>query len=88
TDWINNLKLRLSYGKIGNDRIDDFAYISRLDGEGVYSNNEESSVEDLLTGVAIGKLANPEIKWETSVTSNLGVDFSMLQNRINITADV
>ncbi len=88
TDWLSNLKLRLSYGKIGNDRIDDFAYISRLDGEGVYSNNQENNVEDLLTGVAIGKLANPEIKWETSTTSNLGVDFSIFRNKINITADV
>lgn len=87
-DFISSLKLRASTGQIGNDRIDDFVFISRLDGEGVYATNDEETIEDLLTGVAEGQLSNPNIKWETSTTSNVGVDLYLLNNRINITADV
>ncbi|MGY6648480.1 SusC/RagA family TonB-linked outer membrane protein [Wenyingzhuangia sp. IMCC45574] len=85
---VNNLKLRASYGIIGNDRIGDFAYISRLDGEGVYTNNEEATQLELLTGVAEGRLSNPSIKWETTTTGNIGFDIALLKNKITITTDV
>ena len=84
---INSFKLRASYGVIGNDKIDDFAFISRLDGEGVYSNNEEVNEADLLIGVAEGKLANPKIKWENQITSNFGFDLSIFDNKISISVD-
>lgn len=84
---ISNLKLRASYGVIGNDKIDDFAFVSRLDGEGVYSNNEEITEEDLLIGVAEGKLSNPEIKWENQITGNIGFDLSILNNKIGLSVD-
>jgi TonB-linked SusC/RagA family outer membrane protein len=84
---INSFKLRASYGVIGNDKIDDFAFISRLDGEGVYSNNEEVNEADLLIGVAEGKLANPKIKWENQITSNFGFDLSLFDNKISVSVD-
>lgn len=86
---ISGLKLRLSYGKIGNDKIaeGDFPFVGVLDGEGVYASNNEVVEADLLRGVAIGRLGNPELKWETTTTGNIGFDLSMLKNRINVTVD-
>ncbi|NIJ44630.1 TonB-linked SusC/RagA family outer membrane protein [Wenyingzhuangia heitensis] len=86
---ISSLKLRGSYGTIGNDRIDgDFPYVGLLDGEGTYSTNEEDEISDLLVGVAEGKLGNPSLKWETTTTANFGIDLSLLKNRLTFTADV
>tara|TARA_B100000809_G_scaffold77865_2_gene75719 strand:+ start:10413 stop:13604 length:3192 start_codon:yes stop_codon:yes gene_type:complete len=87
SSFISSLKLRASYGIIGNDKIDDFAYVARLNGEGVYASNEELSQSELLIGVAEGKLANPLVKWENQVTGNIGFDLSVLDNKINISVD-
>jgi len=63
------LKLRASYGVSGNDQIANFAYRGLLNGEGVYVFN------DIITqGVAIGRAANPDLKWETTRQLNIGLD--------------
>jgi TonB-linked SusC/RagA family outer membrane protein len=85
--FINSFKLRASYGIIGNDKIDDFAFVSRLNGEGTYASNTENDETDLLIGVAEGKLANPSIKWENQITGNVGFDLALLDNRLRITVD-
>jgi TonB-linked SusC/RagA family outer membrane protein len=84
---VNDLKIRGSFGVIGNDRITDFGFVSRLNGEAVYSNNEENSQDDLLRGVSIGKLPNPEIRWEKQITANLGIDMSLFNNSLRLSLD-
>ncbi len=75
---INFAKLRLSYGRSGNDQIPNFAYRALLNGEGVYPFN------DLLTpGIAIGRAANPDLKWESTQQTNLGLDL-VLWNQWNM----
>ena len=79
--WINSLKLRLSYGTVGNDGIS--ANLWRMnwatnDGLSGYSFNEVRQV----FYVPSSTLANPNLKWETTVTRNLGIDYSFLQNRL------
>ena len=87
SSWLSSLKLRASYGIIGNDRIRDFVFLSRLNGEAVYSSNDEVEEADLLRGVAEGGLSNPEVRWEKQKTANIGLDAAFLDNRINITVD-
>jgi len=73
------LKMRLSYGVSGNDQIQNFAYRGLLNGEGVYVFN------DIITsGVAIGRAANPDLKWETTGQLNWGLDFGW-KNGVNLT---
>ena len=84
---ISSLKLRGSYGVIGNDKIDDFAFIARLDGEGTYASNTELDETDLLIGVAEGKLSNPEIRWENQITGNIGLDLALFDNRLKFSVD-
>ncbi|UCE93096.1 MAG: TonB-dependent receptor, partial [Flavobacteriaceae bacterium] len=82
TSWMNFLKLRVSYGIVGNDRIPDYGYVSLLNGEGTYVLNDE-----LIFGKAEGALANPEIRWEKQKTFDIGVDFKFLDNKFDVTMD-
>ncbi len=77
-NFMDLLKLRVSWGVSGNDQIDNFAYRALLNGEGVYV------FDDLITqGVAIGRAANPDLKWETTRQFNIGLD-ATLWNRFNV----
>ena len=76
-DWLSNLKLRLSFGTAGNDRVSsdyyeawDIKTTSYVDGETSYWTPGNS-------------LYNPNIKWETTFTRNLGIDFGFWNNRIS-----
>lgn len=71
---IDYLKFRASYGVSGNDQIPNFAYRALLNGEGVYV------FDDLITqGAAIGRPANPDLKWETTRQLNVGLDLTWLK---------
>lgn len=81
-DFIDRLKLRVSYGILGSDKIGDYQYISQLSGEATY-------VLDgmLVNGQAIGALPNPGIQWEESEQFDVGLDGKFLRNRLDFTAD-
>lgn len=82
SSFIDFLKLRASYGILGNDRIGAFRFVSVLDGQGTYVFNEQ-----LIFGQAIGGIANPEIKWEKQKTLDIGLDMRFWNNKIDITVD-
>jgi TonB-linked SusC/RagA family outer membrane protein len=84
---INSLKIRASYGVIGNDKIISGAFVSLLNGEGVYASNNEVTFEDLLIGTAIGKIGNPDIRWEKQKSANIGFDASFFDRKIKISMD-
>ncbi|HEX2533598.1 MAG TPA: SusC/RagA family TonB-linked outer membrane protein, partial [Chitinophagaceae bacterium] len=77
--WIESLRLRLSYGSTGNDQIGNFDALGLFGGGGVYNG---------AAGIAYTQLANPELKWETNTTKNVGLDFGFLRNRINGSVEV
>ncbi|NCO64135.1 MAG: TonB-dependent receptor [Flavobacteriales bacterium] len=79
---IDFLKLRASYGVLGNDRIPDFRFVSLLNGEGTYIFNDQLSF-----GSAAGAVANPEIRWEKQKTLDIGLDMRFLKNKIDVTVD-
>ena len=82
-NWISNLKLRASYGIIGNDRIPSFAFITRLDGQATI----DVGSDNLLFGLSPGRPGNPELKWEEQETANIGMDFRLLNNKLSVSAD-
>lgn len=87
-NWISNLKLRASYGIIGNDRISSFAYLRRLNGLATVDPGNIDKATDLVFGKAPGKLDNPFLKWEEQETMNVGIDLSLFDNRLSFTADM
>lgn len=76
---INSLKLRASYGSTGNDQIGNFDGLGLYGGGGIYNNG---------SGIAFTQLANPKLKWETNVTTNLGLDFGLFGNRVTGSVEV
>ncbi|NHN24803.1 TonB-dependent receptor [Flavobacterium jejuense] len=79
---VNFLKLRASYGTLGNDAIPGDAYRSLLTGESEYIFNGS-----LQSGTAVGVLTNPSVKWETDTKFDVGFDSKMFDNKLEITAD-
>ncbi len=86
--WLNNLKLRGSYGVTGNNRIIDFAFVDLL-----YAANYpfgSTSNGTVSTGQLPSRsiLSNPDITWERTFQYNAGIDISVLKNTINLSVDV
>lgn len=79
---IEFMKVRLSHGVIGNDRIGNFRYRALLNGEGVYPFNDQ-----LINGVAIGAFGNQDLKWETTQQTDIGVDLGLFNDKVTISAD-
>ncbi len=81
---ISNLKLRLSYGQTGNQDIGNYNSIPTLGGIRIVAPTIAATPE---WGKAPDKIANPDLKWETSISKNAGIDISVLRDRISLTAD-
>ena len=84
--FINTLKLRASYGSMGNNRVGDFSYMQSVHlntYEGYSFNN--TTPHPILTPNNIG---NKDLKWETTREADLGLDIEVLNNRISFTADI
>lgn len=77
--WINDLKLRASYGQTGNDQIGNF------DALGLYGSSRVYNGSPTITP---SQLPNPDLKWETREEVNFGLDFGFFKNRINGTVDL
>lgn len=86
--WLESLKLRASYGAVGNNQINPAAWTQNW-----------TSVSDQRLQYAIGhvrqsayqvsgQLANPNLKWETTITRDIGTDFSLFKGRLSGTIDV
>lgn len=80
--WMNQLKLRLSWGENGNRDIGAYTALARL---GSVLRYDGSNVQ---TGVYNTSLANPGLRWERTQSTNIGLDIGLFQNRVNMTVDV
>ena len=83
--WLNDLKLRLSYGTVGNDGISSDLWSQTWSGSttGAIINGQSYMSYDLGSS-----MANPNLKWETTITRNLGIDFGVLNGRLSGTIDL
>ena len=77
-DWLSMLKLRLGWGLVGNQAIPEYAYLSIYNP--TYSNGNTTFVSD-------GRQGNPDITWEKQNQFNVGVDASILNDRLSFSAD-
>lgn len=77
-----NLKLRLGWGKVGNQSIDNSAYLSTI-GTTYYVINGQ-----LVTGSYVSSTANPSIQWETVEDYDIGIDMGFLKDRLTATVDL
>ncbi|MCC8172751.1 MAG: TonB-dependent receptor [Parabacteroides sp.] len=82
--WLSNLKLRASWGELGNQEIgSDFPYASSI----VLGDANYLIGNQIVNGAAQKILANKNIKWETTATTNIGADAGFFNQRLTLSAD-
>lgn len=79
---VNNLKIRGSYGVVGNSEIGDYQTLDKM------SSQQTVFDKTIVTGVILESLKNDHLKWERSTQSNIGLDLGFLESRIDLTFDL
>ena len=79
---INFMKIRGSYGILGNDQIPNNGYIAQLNGEATYVFDDA-----LVNGLATGQIPNANLKWEQAKKFDVGLDLKLAQNKVSFVAD-
>ena len=77
-DWLNNLKLRLSYGKAGNEAIGVYETLAKMSNSAITMDGASATAL-----YPSSRMGNSGLGWETTKTFNIGIDFGILNNRIN-----
>ena len=82
--WLSNLKLRASWGKNGNENIDDFRYaVFTATGNNYILGRGEA----VINGVKANGMPNPDLKWEESEQTDIGLDFGFMSNALTFSVD-
>ena len=82
--WLNNAKLRVSWGKNGNENIGDFQYIALAASGNNYIFGKDGHV---VIGSKPTRLPNPDLKWEESKQTDIGVDLGFFNNQLTFSLD-
>lgn len=80
--WLSDLKIRASYGSTGNFQIPNYGSVSLLNYQ-----NYVLGAETIVSGLAPGNSANPNLRWEKTAMLDVGFDASFFRNRLNLTVD-
>jgi TonB-linked SusC/RagA family outer membrane protein len=84
-EWINDLKFRISYGEAGNNNISSGLFKSdySISSSGTYALGDQAN--NYYTSGS--RLPNPEIRWESMITKNIGMDFSLFGQKLSGTVE-
>ena len=86
--WLSGLKLRASWGINGNDNIGNFTYAVYMNsGNNYVFGSGGTSSESITLGSKPSGLANPDVKWEQTAQTDIGVDAAFFGNRLTATVD-
>jgi TonB-dependent starch-binding outer membrane protein SusC len=87
---ISRMKVRVSYGQLGNQNIGDYPWASVI-GTALNSSNVNNYVlgnpQSVVQGASISKLGNDNVKWETSTQSDAGLDIAILRDKLSLSVD-
>ncbi|MDE6144306.1 MAG: SusC/RagA family TonB-linked outer membrane protein, partial [Muribaculaceae bacterium] len=83
--WLDNAKIRLGWGKVGNQNINPGLFLSTLNN-GV--NYVFGSTPTRYPSTILGQMGNPNLKWETVEDIDFGIDATFLNSRLNVTFDL
>lgn len=78
--WLDDLKLRVSYGSLGNQSVASYTYMATYttslpDGRYTFG----PGTQTLYQGYYAGVMANPDLKWETTTQANVGIDAALFK---------
>lgn len=80
-NWINQLKLRVGYGETGNDAIGNF------DARALFGSSSSSNYNQE-PGLSPSGIANTDLRWERNITTNVGLDYGLFNNRVSGSVEV
>lgn len=86
-EWLSQLKLRASWGKLGNSGISQFLYTSSYN---TYTGNYafgSGPTQNAVMGVLLDRMPNTDIKWEEITTTDIGIDVGVFNNTLTFSAD-
>lgn len=89
-DWLDFLKLRVSWGQVGNQNIDNYQYTAPITSSNthyIFGNQVGADAQSGYWGSYPSRLANEDVTWETSEQTNIGIDARFLRSRLSLTAD-
>ena len=84
-NWLDNLKLRASYGKMGNDAVPNYQYLAQYDYYNAFAFGIEPTMHK---GFSLQTMPNPGITWEVSTQQNIGFDATIFDGLFNVTMDL
>ena len=82
-NWLDNAKVRLGWGKVGNQSINPGLFLSTMDNGVNYVFNNTR-----FPSTIVGQMGNPFLRWETVEDYDFGIDATFLHNRLNLTFDL
>jgi TonB-linked SusC/RagA family outer membrane protein len=83
TKWLTDLKIRAGYGETGNQRIPGFQYLNRYQSSIINSAYPLGGGNALTTGVWQNAYTNPDVKWESLSSINIGADFNLFEGTVD-----
>jgi TonB-linked SusC/RagA family outer membrane protein len=83
--FINDAKIRVSHGLVGNNRVSDFAYLTTMYSPITLSYPFNGALNSSTVPYTLG---NPNLRWESTTQSDAGIDLSFFKSRIGLTVDV
>lgn len=87
--WLNDLKLRVGYGILGNDNTPDFGFLTTYVFDAYSAGYPiDGSNTSFSPGLRQNAIGNPNIKWEQSSTTNIGLDATLFHNSVNVVLDL
>lgn len=84
-NFITDMKIRFGYGTVGNNRINDYLFLTTFSNDGRYYYGIDGQA---VNGYYPTSLTNPNLKWESTISRNFGVDLGFFKNRINLSLDI
>ncbi len=92
-NWLDFFKLRASWGQVGNQNIADFQFAAPINTSTNFNGDNPAAFYTFGTngmnvpGAYPSRLSNPNVKWETSIQTNIGFDAKLMNNRLDVTVD-
>lgn len=89
-NWLDYLKLRASWGQVGNQNIDNYQYTAPITSSNthyIFGTADGAPAQSGYWGAYPSRLVNESVTWETSEQTNIGIDARFLKSRLSLTAD-
>lgn len=87
-EWVDDLKLRGGWGKVGNQSgLDDYSYLQLYDIQRLPWYDKSGDYAEAVPSISPRNMKNEDLTWETTTQSNIGLDLAILKNRVNLSVD-